>query len=368
MQTSRAAQRQAIFRGCERFLNGHGPRRPQQELAALAAAAGDDMRDSYGSGGVVEELEREVAELLGKPAAVFMPSGTMAQQIALRLHADDARSRVVAFHPTCHLELHEQRGYSQLHGLDARLVGRRDRVIERSDLEAVVEPLAALLLELPQREIGGLLPSWEALGEQAEWARERGVRLHLDGARLWECAPFYQKTHAEICAPFDSVYVSFYKALGAIAGAALAGSVELVQRARVWQRRHGGNLVSLYPYALSAREGLRLRLGRMAAYRDQARRVARCLGALPGVRLASEPPQVNLFHAHLPLDGERLVEACVELARREKVALFTHTRACDVPGVASVEVSIGDGAAALGDEELGLLLRGVFDAALRPAT
>jgi threonine aldolase len=363
MQPSVSAQRQAIFRGCERFLNGHGPRRLRRELLALAEAAGDEAPDVYGSGGVLEELEREVAELLGKPAAVFMPSGTMAQQIALRLHADEARCRVVAFHPTCHLELHEQRGYSQLHGLDARLVGPRDRLIERADLEALAEPIAALLLELPQREIGGLLPSWDALAEQAEWARQREVRLHLDGARLWECAPFYAKSYAEICAPFDSVYVSFYKALGAIAGAALAGSEELVKRARVWQRRHGGNLVSLYPYALSAREGLRQRLGRMAAYREGARRVARCLSALPGVRVAPDPPQVNLFHAYLPRDGERLLTASAELAQREKVALFTRTRACDVPGYTSVEVSIDDAADALGDAELGELLRSVLASA-----
>src|SRR5262245_37898677 len=251
---SASERRQPIFRGCERFLSGHGPRRLREELTALAAAAGDDPPDVYGSGGVLEALEGEVATLLGKPAAVFMPSGTMAQPIALRIHADDARCRVVAFHPTCHLELHEQRGYSQLHGLDARLVGRRDRLIELADLQAVTEPIAALLLELPQREIGGLLPTWEALLEQADWALGHGVRLHLDGARLWECAPHYQKTYAELCAPFDSVYVSFYKALGGIAGAALAGSTAFVQRARVWQRRQGGNLVSLYPYALSARE------------------------------------------------------------------------------------------------------------------
>jgi threonine aldolase len=356
-------QRQAAFRSCERFLNGHGQRRPREELAALAAVAGDVPPDVYGSGGALEELESGVAQRLGKPAAVFMPSGTMAQQIGLRIHADDAHCRVVGFHPTCHLELHEQRGYSQLHGLDARLIGRRDRLIELADLEAVPEPLAALVLELPQREIGGLLPSWEALGEQVEWARRRGVRLHLDGARLWECAPFYQKTYAEICALFDSVYVSFYKALGAIAGAALAGSVELVQRARVWQRRHGGNLVSLYPYALSAREGLRLRLDRMLAYREGAQRVARLLRALPGVRVTPDPPHTNLFHVYLPVDGERLLDASAELARREKVALFTRTRACEVPGFTSVEVSIGDGAAALGDAELGELLRGLLASA-----
>lgn len=149
------AERQNTFRACDRFLIGHGPRRIPAELAALAEAADPaQASDSYGAGGALDELEREVAALLGKPAALFLPSGTMAQQIALRVHADRARCTTVAFHPTCHLELHEQRGYARLHGLAACLVGRRDRLITRADLDAVAEPVAALLLELPQREIG----------------------------------------------------------------------------------------------------------------------------------------------------------------------------------------------------------------------
>jgi threonine aldolase len=73
-------------------------------------------------------------------------------------------------------------------------------------------------LELPQREIGGLLPEWDDLVAQAAWTRERGIALHLDGARLWEAAPFYERSYAEIAGLFDSVYVSFYKGLGALAG------------------------------------------------------------------------------------------------------------------------------------------------------
>jgi threonine aldolase len=360
MQASLAAQRQEIFRGCERFLTGHGPRRMREELAALAATAGDEELDHYGKGGVLERLEAEVAALLGKPAAVFMPSGTMAQQIAMRLHADDRGRSLIAFHGTCHLELHEQAGYAELHGLRARLVGRRESLLETADLDALIEPVAALLLELPQREIGGVLPSWDTLVEQAAWARQRGVALHMDGARLWECAPFYGRSYAEISGLFDSVYVSFYKALGAIAGAVLAGSPELIARARIWQRRHGGNLVTMYPLALSARQALAARLGKMAAYHERAVRVAARFGAIGGVVVLPQPPHTNMFHAYLPVDAERLLERSVALAETRKVALFTRTRAAVLPGHCVVEVSIGDAASAIDDDELEGLVRGLL--------
>jgi threonine aldolase len=200
-----------------------------------------------------------------------------------------------------------------------------------------------------------VLPSWEELSRQADWARRSGVALHLDGARLWECAPFYGKSYAELAAPFDSVYVSFYKALGGIAGALLAGSDAFVAAARVWLRRHGGNLVSMYPYALSARAGL-ARLGKMAEYCQRARRIAELFRSFEGVRLTPDPPHTNMFHVYFPVDAERLLDASAELAEREGVALITRTRPCDVPGFVAVEVSIGDAAAAFEDAELERLL------------
>jgi threonine aldolase len=360
-----AEERQQLFRSCARQLGGHGARNVKEELLALAKADGAELRpDAYGQGGALEALETEVAALFGKAAAVFMPSGTMAQQIALRIHAGRSGRDAVAFHPTCHLEVHEQKAYSVLHRLQARLVGRRDRLLALSDLALVAEPLAALLIELPQRELGGLLPGWEELVEQSRWARERGVALHLDGARLWECAPYYGKTVAEIAALFDSVYVSFYKTLGAIAGAALLGPADFVREARVWQRRHGGNLVSMYPFALSARLGLETRLGKLDQYCDDARRIAARIARLPGVRIQPDPPQTNMFHAFFPVDAERLLDASAELARARDVALFTRTRVCDVPGHCIVEVSIGDAARAISDAELAAWLEELWASCL----
>ncbi len=358
MAETKAEARQAAFRGCERLLAGHGRRTPQEVLAALADEVGQDERpDVYGKGALIEDLEREVATLLGKPAAVFMPSGTMAQQIALRLWSERRGGRPVAFHPTCHLELHEQRGYAALHGLQARLVGARHRVITRADLDAIVEPLSALLLELPQREIGGQLPTWDELEAQAAWAREHGVALHLDGARLWETGPFYDRPYAEIAGHFDSVYVSFYKILGGLAGAVLAGPDDLVAEARIWLRRHGGNLYALYPYVLGARAGLRTHLPRIPDYVRRAGEVAKVLRAIPGVTLIPDPPQTNMMHLALSGDPERLLDASADIARTEGVCLLTHLRQSDVPGRGITELTIGEAAFAIADDELDRLYR-----------
>ncbi len=350
------AERDRIWRQCERFLGGHGPMRLRESLVALAEGVTDEDDaagpDRYGTGPLIEGFEREIAGLLGKEAAVFMPSGTMAQQIALRIWAERSGRRTVAFHPTCHLEIHEQKGYERLHGLHARLVGEAGRLITLDDLKVVAEPLAALLLELPQREIGGQLPEWDDLVAQTTWARERGAAAHMDGARLWEAAPYYGRSYAEVAALFDSVYVSFYKGIGAIAGAALAGSADFVADARVWQRRHGGNLIQLYPYVLSARTGLRQRLDRFPHYHERALAIAAAIRDIPGLAIKPDPPQTHMMHIYLRGDRDRLFEASLALAREERVALFSWLRTTEVPGWQMFELSVGDAADALTDDEI----------------
>ena len=352
-QADAAAQRRAAFERCERWLNGHPPRSARAALLALAEAVGpDEQPDRYGSGPLIEDFEREIAALLGKEAAVFMPSGTMAQQIALRVWSERSGRETVAFHPTCHLELHEQKGYERLHGLHAALVGDADRLITMDDLRARPEPLAALLLELPQREIGGQLPEWDALEEQTDWARARGAAAHMDGARLWEAAPYYGRDYAEIAGLFESVYVSFYKGVGAITGAALAGPAEFIAEARIWQRRHGGNLLSLYPYVVSARAALRERLPRFASYHEKAVEIAAALSQVEGVILKPNPPQTHMAHVYLRGETEALLDASVELASEQGVALFAWLRPAPIPGYAMFEMSVGDGALEMSGEEV----------------
>lgn len=352
-QADAAAERRRVFRACERFLNGNPPRSPRERLLALAEAVGpDEEADHYGEGALITDFEREVATLLGKEAAVFMPSGTMAQQIALRIWSERTGRRTVAFHPTCHLEIHERKGYEVLHGLRGALVGDAGRLITLDDLRATAEPLAALLLELPQREIGGQLPEWDDLVAQTAWARERGAGVHMDGARLWEAAPYYGRDYAEVAALFDSVYVSFYKGVDAITGAALAGDADFVAQARIWLRRHGGNLIHLYPYVISARENLRERLPRFAEYHERAVAIAEALSRVDGVILKPSIPQAHMAHVYLRGEIEALLAASADLAREERVALFTWLRPSDVPGYQMFEMTIGDSAAAFTPDEI----------------
>jgi threonine aldolase len=141
-----------ILSQCTRYLTGHYRLTPRQTLLDLAESTPADLNvDFYGQGNLISDFEEQVAILLGKESAVFMPSGTMCQQIALRIWCERKRISSVAFHPKCHLEIHEQKGYQRLHGLHGLLVGSPDRLIKLDDLQQVKEPLAALLIELPQR-------------------------------------------------------------------------------------------------------------------------------------------------------------------------------------------------------------------------
>ena len=352
----------------ERFLNAwHGGPGPRGSLLEVAEATTADERwDRYGSGERIERLERRVSELLGKEAAVFMPSGTMAQPIALRIWCDRRGIRTVAFHPTCHLELHEEKGYERLHGLHGKLVGDPNRLITLDDLEALREPVAALLLELPQRELGGLLPSWDDLEAQVGWARQRGIALHMDGARLWEAQPFYDRPHGEIAALFDSVYVSFYKGLGGIAGAALAGEAAFVDEARVWQRRQGGNLVTLHPFVVAAELALDERLERLPVHAAHARALAAALSEVEGIEIVPDPPQTPLFHVLLRGDRERLAEAAIQIAEERKVFLFADPSSTMSPSWQRHEVMVGEVTLALEPAEVAELYTEVLARATAP--
>lgn len=336
------AQRAA--RGCERFLVGDGPRTASSLLATIPP---DTEVDYYGVGGAVRALETEVARLLGTEAALFVPTGTMAQQATLRVHAERRGCRTVAFHPTCHLDgWAEDRGYQALHGLFGLPVGPARTPLGIEALREVRQPLAALLLELPQRDLGGTAPTWAELTAQVRWAHQRGAAVHLDGARLWEVAPHYERAHhrsmRELVALFDSVYVSFYKGLSGLGGCCIAADREVIDELAVWRTRHGGRLFMMWPYAASALTQLRAKLPRMPAYYRHARAIATALRDLDGVEVLPESPQSAMLHLRLATSEALLRRRCLSIARRERVWTFPRAFAVESPRLLRVELSVGE--------------------------
>jgi threonine aldolase len=356
-------ERRTLREGCDHALQGNGLRTTAHALAELATLPADDLTsDEYGEGGAVVVLETEVRELLGKPAAVFMPSGTMAQQIALRIHADRRGRRVVAFHPTCHLELHEDKAYQRMHALVGRPVGDGRELLTLTDLETVREPLAAVVIELPQREIGGRLPAWDDLVAQVAYVREHGAAVHLDGARLWESGPFYRRALSEVAGLFDSVYVSFYKGLGGLAGSMLLGDDDVVAEARAWRSRHGGTLYQLWPYAAAGLAGLRLRLPKMGAYVAHAQAIAAVLSGVEGVQVVPDPPQTPMMHLHLRTTTAAVTAGVRRMAIEQRLWTWGGSSPTDTPGTRRVEFTVGDATLTLTPAEVAAAVRALLPA------
>ncbi|AGL20803.1 low specificity L-threonine aldolase [Actinoplanes sp. N902-109] len=328
----------ALRATCTDTILGNGLGRPRDVLASIDP---DAEPDTYGDGGVVTRLEQHVATLLGKPAAVFLPSGTMAQAATLRVHADRRGSRTVVWHPFCHLERHESQAYQRLHQLVGRPTGDADRLLELGDLTKVAEPVAALLLELPQRDLGGQLPSWEDLTAQTEWARARGAAVHLDGARLWEATAGYDRGPAEIAALFDTVYVSFYKGIGALPGCCVAGSEEDIAQVREWRSRLGGTLFALWPAASSALTLLGPALAEMPARMAHARAIATALQAIPEVRVVPDPPQTPMMHLLFSASADTFRANSRRLAEETGLWLWPSPFSTGDPAVVRAELTVG---------------------------
>ncbi|WP_042203746.1 threonine aldolase family protein [Paenibacillus camerounensis] len=322
-------------------LAGHGKRDVEVLKHAFADLNGSMASDMYGSGEVIEDFQAEMAAVLGKESAVFYPSGTMAQQIALRIWSDRKGLKTVAYHPLCHLEIHEQDGLKELHHIKPVLLADKDRLITLDDVRSIGEDIACLLLELPQREIGGQLPEYAELEAISAYCREQGIILHLDGARLFEVLPYYGKTAAEVCALFDSVYVSLYKGIGGIAGAILAGSEDFTEESKIWKRRHGGDLISLYPYILPAQHYFRQRAGLMGRYYEEAKELAELFNGCSKVSTLPKVPVSNMFHVHFALSKAEVEPVLIRLSEQSGVGLAARLKETG-PDACSYELSIGD--------------------------
>ena len=332
------------------------------ELAEFCQQQGIQQWDVYGdfdestSSSFLRRFETELALDFGKEEALVMPSGTMAQQIALLIHAaannnknnnnnNNNNERFFACHPTSHLLLHEHDAYRELSAMKALLVqhhtNEHDQVGKQRlsmppllfvDVKRTVDQHmlhsnknsnsnnmpSTLLLEMPHREIGGQLTPWNDVIQMREYCRQHNMAFHCDGARFLEAAAGYDNmTLAQLAAPFDSIYLSFYKGLGGMAGSVLLGTKPFIAEARLWLSRFGGNLYTILPYAVSGWMGYqrywKMNNGNDEKYQqssflsfvEKKKKLQTLVSALqidPAVvQIVSfdpNPPQTNMVHAY----------------------------------------------------------------------
>ena len=262
--------------------------RPTPEMRQVMAAAevGDDV---WGDDPTVTALEAEVATTLGKEAAVYVPSGSMGNLISARSHTRPGDEMFV--HEAAHVIVHEQGGVAALAGVQPRMLPGTGGVLEPELLDRYLrdpsDPHHAhqrlVWIENTVGELGGLVYPQGRVLAIAAWAREHDLKLHMDGARIWNAAIATGLSPAEIADPVDSVSVCFSKGLGAPVGSAVAGTAEFVERARRNRKLFGGGMRQAGIIAAGAQYALRNHFERLEQDHVNARALA--LGLAGGTRL-----------------------------------------------------------------------------------
>lgn len=319
--------------------------------------------DASLAGPAAQRLEGKIAELTGMEAAAWFPTGVMAQCAAAQVHAERTGSRTILLHPSSHLELHEEDAHRQLHNLDPQVIGRWGEPVRAEDLTGGA---ACAFIELPQRHDGGALPDWKALEALKARAAGLGLALHMDGARLWSCRPFYDnRSYAEIADGFSSLYVSLYKDIGAPIGAVLAGTEDFIRQARVWRVRMGGALVAPWPALPDALRLLDKRLEQMPEFVARAQGLSKLFSGMEGITVEPSPAHTNLINLRLDCSAEIARAARDDVARSHGVWLGNNVWDLEGGRPVVLEITAGEHALAASDAVLRVAVKHLADQIVR---
>jgi threonine aldolase len=265
--------------------------------AMARAVVGDDV---FGDDPTVNALQERVAALLGKEAALFMPSGTQSNLCALLAHCGRGDEYIVG--QMAHTYRYEGGGAAVLGSIQPQpLPNQPDGTIRLEDIAAAIKPddphFARTRLLALENTWGGNVLSTQYTHAACDLAHARGLATHLDGARLFNAAVASGRSVSELARPFDSVSICFSKGLGAPIGSMLVGSRELIHRAHRVRKMVGGGLRQVGLLAAAADHALTHHVARLADDHAMARRLADGLAALPGISLT--PPQTNIVFAQV---------------------------------------------------------------------
>ena len=276
--------------------------------AMAEAVVGDDV---YREDPTLRALEERAAVVTGKAAALFVPSGTMANQIAILCHCRPGDEVIVGV--GAHCAYYESGAGGALAGVQFEQVGEGG-LFTADDVTAALKPRAyycprtrLVAVENTHNRAGGKVFPQGQIAAIAERARAEGLSLHLDGARIWNASVATGRSVADLCAPFDSVSLCFSKGLGAPVGSALCGSAELVGEALRFRKMLGGGMRQAGVLGAAALHALDHHLALIPRDHEAARRLGEALGALPGVSVS--PVETNILNVDLPRDAEVVTHA-----------------------------------------------------------
>ena len=314
--------------------------------AIAGAEVGDEQR---GEDPTTRALEERVAELLGHEAAVFLPSGTMANEIAVRLHIRPGGDEVI-LHRDNHLVRFEGGAPSDLSGAVLHPIDGVGGMLTADDVRGALRrpgdryaPRSRLLcVEQTANVAGGRIWPRERILEVLGIATEAGLRTHLDGARLLNATVATGEDPADVAGLFDTAWIDFTKGLGAPVGAALAGSQDLITEAWRFKQGWGGAMRQSGIIAAGALHALDHHVERLADDHDNARRLAEGLAALPGVEIELETVETNIIVFDVP-DAASWIAAAGEAGVLFGPPLSKTT----VRGVTHLDVDAADVEAAL---------------------
>ena len=264
----------------------------------LAAPVGDDV---LGDDPSVNELETYVAALLGKEAAVYMPSGTMTNQVALRSHTQPGDE--IVLEAEAHIYYYEGGGPAALSGVSCRLLPGEGGIFSAAAVEKTLRPddphfprTRLVCIENTHNRSGGRIFPLKTIREIADVCQQNNLQLHMDGARFWNACIATGLSPKEYAAPFDTVSVCFSKGLGAPVGSALVGSAEKIATARRFRKMFGGGMRQAGMIAAGALYAVQHQFERLAEDHNNAQKMARKLQGIQGVSVDPDLVETNIVN------------------------------------------------------------------------
>jgi len=324
--------------------------KPTAEMreAMARAEVGDDV---YGEDPSAQRLQERAAEMVGKEAALFVPSGSMGNQICVRLHTQPGQEVIIE--ERSHMFNLEIAGMAVISGTQAHTVRGPDGMMDWESIEAAVRPRTSdyaqtglIAVENTHNHAGGAVTSFEAMQEITERARRMGVPVHLDGARIFNAAIVLRRDVAEIAALFDSVMFCLSKGLGAPVGSIIAGSRGFIDRAVPVRRMLGGGMRQVGVLAAAGLVALEKMTARLEEDHVNAQVLARGLAEFSGIKIDPERVQTNILVFDVSGTGQTPSAFCTNLKQHGVLASGINAR--EVRMVTHKDVSGDDCETALG--------------------